>query len=129
MLFEACSDGTEVPQLIEETFDEVAEPVEEWAEHWNVHAACLRLDVGPAAPPGRFLAQSIAVVGAVRQQDLAFAYHTQHTGSPGAVMGLTFCELQQDIVQACRPFWRMSSNAKRNTGRLQLAAVSEPRTN
>src|SRR5215468_1159778 len=96
MLFETCSDGTEVLQPIEETLNEVAEAVEERAEHWNVHPACLRLDVGPAAPPGHFLAQSIAVVGAVCEQDLAFADHAQHTGSAGAVMGLTFGQLQQN---------------------------------
>jgi hypothetical protein len=96
MLFEACGDGTEVLQLIEETLNEVAEAVEERAEHWNVHPACLRLDVSPAAPPGHLLAQSITVVGAVCEQDLAFADHAQHTGSAGAVMGLTFCQPQQD---------------------------------
>ena len=96
MLFEACGDGTEVLQLIEETLDEVAEAVEERAERWNVHPAYLRLDVSPAAPPGHVLPQSIAIIGAVCEQDLAFADHAQHTSSAGAVMSLSFCQLQQD---------------------------------
>src|SRR3974390_1064370 len=96
MLFEACGDGTEVLQLIEETLDEVAEAVEERAKRWNVHPACFRLDVGPAAPPGHVLAQGIAIVSAVCEQDLALANLVQHTGSAGAVMSLAFCQLQQN---------------------------------
>lgn len=57
----------------EVAFDEVAVPIEEGAEGRPVDASRHRLDVGSGAALGEAVAQRVAVVGAVGQQDLVVA--------------------------------------------------------
>ena len=52
VLFEACGNGAEVLQLVEETLDEIAEAIEEGAERRNVETSGHRLDIGPGAALG-----------------------------------------------------------------------------
>jgi len=96
VLFETCRDSTEVLQLIEETFNEVAEAVEKGAERRDVDASWHRLDISPAAASGHFPTQSIAIVGAVCEEDLALANMAKHTGGATAIVSLTFRQLQDD---------------------------------
>src|ERR1051326_4342818 len=70
VLFEACSDGSEMLELVEEALDEIAVAIEEGAEGRDVDAPRHGLDVGPRAALGQAGAQSVAVVGAVGEQDL-----------------------------------------------------------
>ena len=87
---------SEVFELVEEALDEVAVAVEEGAEGRDVLAVWHRLDVGPGAACGEGLAQGVAVVGAVGQQDLAGAKRCEHVLGAAAVMGLAFGELRGD---------------------------------
>ena len=73
MLFEAGCDGSEVLELVEEALDKVAVAVEEATEHRDVDAPGQGLDVGPSAPFGEFGSKPIAVLGAIRQEDLTRA--------------------------------------------------------
>ncbi len=57
---------------------------------------CLANDVGPSAPFGEFVSKPIAVVGAVRQQDLTSADVAQHVGGAATVMRLPLRQLQGD---------------------------------
>ena len=79
MFFEACGDCSEMLELIEEAFDEISEAIQERAEGGDVDAPGHRLDVGPGSAFGRAVAQGVAVVGAITEQDLAFAQGVEHT--------------------------------------------------
>ena len=96
MLFEARRDGAEVFELVEEAFDEIAQPIEEWAERRDVHASRHWLDIAPGALRSERFAQSVAVVAAICEEDLAFADPAQHVGGALAVMRLAFGQLQGD---------------------------------
>src|SRR5215213_7857204 len=63
-------DGSEVLELVEEALDAVPRSVQEGAEGGFVEPAGQRLDVGEDAPCRHVLAEKVAVVGAVGDQDL-----------------------------------------------------------
>ena len=94
MLFVTSGDGAEVFELAEEPLDDIPITVEEAAEGGHVRPCRHWFDAGPAAfllhPPS----QSVAVIGGVGEQDLAFAKIVQHVLGASAVMGLTGRELQ-----------------------------------
>ena len=94
MFFIAGCDGSEVFDLVEKAFDQVAQAIEQRAEGGDVDASGHRLDVGPGAALGQRLAQSIAVIGPVRQEDLARSDGGQHVAGTSAVMGLTRRQLE-----------------------------------
>ena len=96
MLFETGGDGSEVLQLVEEALNEVAEAIEEPAERRDVDASWHRLDIGPAAAPSHVLALDVGVIGAVCEEDLAFADRAKHIGGAAAIMRLAFGQLQGD---------------------------------
>lgn len=96
MLFEACCDGSEVLDFAEKAFDEVAVAIEELAEGRDVFPVRHWLHVCPGAAFRERAAQVVAVVGAVGQQDLAFADVVQHIGGAAPVMSLAFGQLQPD---------------------------------
>lgn len=83
-------------ELVEEALDEVSVAVEEAAEGGDVLAVGHGLDVGPGASTGEILAQGVAVIGAVGQQDLAGPDGRQHVGGAATVVGLAFGELEGD---------------------------------
>ena len=60
------------------------------------NAARHRLDVGPGASVGQAVAESVAVVGAVGQKDLAFADAVQHVLCTSAIVGLALGQLQRN---------------------------------
>ena len=96
VLFEAGGDGSEVLQPVEETLDEIAKAVKEGAESRDIDASRHRFDIGPGAAVGQILAQRIAVIGTVSQEDLPLANVAQHVGGASAVMRLAFRQLQSD---------------------------------
>ena len=96
MLFEACGDGSEMLQPIEEALDEIAETVEEGAESRDIDASRHRFDIGPGAAVRQILAQCVAVIGTIRREDLPLADFAQHVGGASAVMSLAFRQLQSD---------------------------------
>ena len=55
-----------------------------------------RLDVGPGALGRHGVAQGVAVIGAVGEQDLPGAKAVEHVGGASAVMRLAFGQLQRD---------------------------------
>ena len=59
-------------------------------------AAGQRLDVGERALLEQALAEHVAVVGAVCEQDLAGFKAAQHVGGAAAIVSLPFGELQDD---------------------------------
>ena len=64
-------------EFAEEAFDEIAIAIEERAEGRDAFAARHRFDAGPGTAIGEGRAQGVAVVGAVAEQDAAFAKTTQ----------------------------------------------------
>lgn len=94
MLFVAGCDGSEVFDLAEKAFDQVAQAIEQRAECGDVNASGHRLDVGPGAALGQRVAQSIAVIGPVGQEDLARPDGVQHVAGTSAVMCLTRRQLE-----------------------------------
>ena len=96
MLLEARGDGPEVLELTEEAFDEIAVAIEECTERWLLSAPGDRLDVRPRAARRKALAQSVAVVGAISEQDLtAFERLDQIDGAP-PIVRLAFGEFEAD---------------------------------
>src|SRR5215204_2573823 len=96
VLFVAGCDGAVVFELREKALDEIALAVEPRTEGERPLAAPHWSDVHPCAAIGEGLAQPIAVVSAVGEQDLALAQSLQHVGGARAVMGLALGELQRD---------------------------------
>src|SRR4051812_36627596 len=89
-------DGSEVLELVEEALDAVPRSVQEGAEGGFVEPAGQRLDVGEDAPCRHVLAEKVAVVGAVGDQDLAGAEALKHIGGAPAVVSLSLGQLQGD---------------------------------
>ena len=89
-------DGSEVLELVEEALDAVPRSVQEGAEGGFVEPAGQRLDVGEDAPCRHVLAEKVAVVGAVGDQDLAGAEALKHVGGAPAVVSLSLGQLQGD---------------------------------
>src|SRR6185437_8889932 len=98
VFFETGGDGSKMLDLVEEPLDEIAIAIKEGAEGRIVDAARHGLDVGPGAAGSEGLAQSVTVIGAVSEQDLARADAVEHVGGAPAVMSLTFGELERDRV-------------------------------
>ena len=96
MFFEACGDSSKMLELVEEALDEVAISKQEGAEGGNAHAARHGFDVGPGAAAFHLCAQSVAVIGSIRQKDLATGDVGQHVGGALTVMGLAGRELEED---------------------------------
>src|SRR5215204_749442 len=96
VLLVAGCDCPEVLELVEEAFDEVPGAVEERAEGRLVAPTGEWLDVGPHASRRHRLAEEIAVVGAVCDQDLAGSEVAQQVGGAAAVVSLPFGELEDD---------------------------------
>jgi len=53
VFFETRRDGLEVFELVEKAFHEIAQPIEDRAEHRNIYASRHRLDVAPGALCGK----------------------------------------------------------------------------
>src|SRR5262245_31578760 len=96
ILFEPRCDGPEMLQFAEEALDQIAIAVEEGAEGRDLHAPGHGLDVGPSALARHILAQGVAVVCAIGQEDLAGPEARQDVFGALAVMGLTLAELERD---------------------------------
>ena len=96
VLLVAGRDGSEVLELVEEALDAVPRSVQEGAEGGFVEPAGQRLDVGEDAPCRHVLAEKVAVVGAVGDQDLAGAEALKHVGGAPAVVSLSLGQLQGD---------------------------------
>src|SRR5262249_20523716 len=96
MLFEPRCDGAEMLEFAEEALDQIAIAVEEGAEGRDPHATSHGLDVGPCTVAGDVLAEGVAVVGAIGQEDLARPEARQHVLGALAVMGLTLAELERN---------------------------------
>ena len=65
-------------EFVEEALDEIAVAVEERAELWDAFAVRHWLDAGPCAAGCQSGSHGIAVVGAVGEQDAAFAKAIEH---------------------------------------------------
>lgn len=98
MLFEACGDGAEVFELVEEALDEIAFFVKLFVEARDIHTVWHRLDVGPGTAFGQGGAQSVAVISPVGEQGLAAADTAQHVFRAAAVMGLAFGQFQGERI-------------------------------
>src|SRR5262249_15802530 len=94
MLFEARCDCPEMLEFAEEALDQIAIAVEEGAEGRDPHATGHRLDVGPSTVTGHVLAQGVAVVGAIGQEDLARPGARPQVLGALAVRGLALAELE-----------------------------------
>jgi len=98
VFFEAGRDCSEMFELVEEALDEVAEAIEVRAESGDVHALGYRLDVGPGSAIGQPLAEGVAVVGAISEENLTGTNAVQHIGGATAVMSLAFAQFDGDRV-------------------------------
>jgi len=70
--------------------------IEPLAEGRQVDPIWHEPDIGARAARGEVLAQGIAVIGAVRQQDVAAAERIQHVLCAAPIMGLAFGDLQKN---------------------------------
>lgn len=98
MLFEAGGNGSEMLDLVEEAFDEIAISVEERAERRNVDASRHGFDVRPGAALGQAVSEGVAVMGAIGEQGLSGAKAIQHIAGASAVMGLALGELEGNRI-------------------------------
>lgn len=98
MLFEACGDGPEMLELVEEAFDQVAVAVEPGAEGRDVYPVRHGFDVGPGAALGHFHSQGVTVIASVGEQDLVCAEAVQQISSTATIMRLAFSQLERDGV-------------------------------
>src|SRR6476660_6232464 len=73
VLFEASGDSSEVLNLVEEALDEIAEAMKETTEGGDVDAPGHWFDIGPGSASGDALAQGVAVVGTVTEENLTFS--------------------------------------------------------
>src|SRR3984957_16246214 len=96
VLFVARRHGSEMFDLVEEAFDQVAEAIEVGAEGWDVHPVWHWLDVAPRALTCEARPQGVAVVTAVGEEDLALAETGEHVVSASPVMSLPGRQLQQN---------------------------------
>ena len=83
-------------EFAEKALDEIAISIEERAERGNAFAVGHRLDAGPCAACSQVRAHRIAVVGAVAEEDIAFAKTVEHVGGAAPVMRLAFGQLEPD---------------------------------
>src|ERR1700761_2898517 len=90
------SDGTEMLELVEEAFDPISIAVKKGTEDRRLGPVCHRANVRPHASCGHRLAQCIAVIGSVREQDLPGLQAIEHIGCTASVMRLSFGELDRD---------------------------------
>ena len=81
-------------EFAEEAFDEVSVPVQERAEGGDIDSIWHGLDVGPCTSLGEGFAQSVAVVGAICQEDVTLADRGQHVLGALTVMSLAFGKFQ-----------------------------------
>lgn len=100
VLFEARGDCSEMLELVEEAFDEVAVAVavEPRAEGRDVYPIGHRFDVSPGSSLGHRRSEGVAVIGPVGEQDVVGADAVQHVGGAAAVVGLAFGQLERDGV-------------------------------
>ena len=96
VLVVARGHATEVLELVEVSLSVVAIAVEKRAEGRLPLAVQHGADVGPCPSRGEVLAQVIGVVGAVCEQDLAFADAAQHVLSAAPIMRLALGQLDGD---------------------------------
>ena len=87
-------DGAEVFELVEEPLDSVALAVDPGTESRVSDAVRHRADIPPGATVGKRLTQRVAVIGTVREQDVACFERIEHVGGGSAVMGLTLGQLE-----------------------------------
>ena len=87
---------SEVLDLVEEAFDEVAVAVQERAEGGDILAVRHRPDVGPCPLLGQTVSAFVAVVSPVAEQGLPRTEHAEHIVRGAAVMGLPLGQLESD---------------------------------
>jgi CO/xanthine dehydrogenase Mo-binding subunit len=90
VLFVSRGDGTEVFELVEEAFAEIAVSIEEAAERRDVLAVGHGFDTGPGAAIGQGGAHGVAAIGAVTEKDIALAKTIEHIVGRAAIMSLPF---------------------------------------
>jgi len=96
VFFEAGGLGSEVFELVEDAFDEISKAVEIWTERGDVDAPWHRFDVGPGPSFVEGLAQGVAVVGAIGEQNLARGEAIEHIGGAAPVVRLACGQLEGD---------------------------------
>ena len=87
MLFEARGDGKEVLELVKEALDQLPEAPKMGTEKGHVDAPWYGFDRGPRAEIEEFMTESVAIVNAVGQQNLAGAAALEHVGGASSVVG------------------------------------------
>jgi len=98
VLFEASGDSSEVLNLVEEALDEIAEAMKETTEGGDVDAPGHGFDVGPGSASSDALAQDVAVVGTVTEENLTFSKGVEQVGGTLSIVGLAFGDLQGDRI-------------------------------
>ena len=98
VLFEASGDSSEVLNLVEEALDEIAEAMKETTEGGDVDAPGHWFDIGPGSASGDALAQGVAVVGTVTEENLTFSKGVEQVGGTLSIVGLAFGDLQGDRI-------------------------------
>ena len=81
-------------EFVEEAFDQIALPVEPFAERGGIEPVWHRPNVGPGAAFRHGIAQSVGIVGPVGQQNVALLDALEHVVGAAPVMRLA---LGQDI--------------------------------
>src|ERR1700712_4012277 len=98
VLFESSGKGSKMLDPVEEALDEISVSVEEGAEGRDVDAVGHGLDVRPGAAFGQALAQRVAVVGTIGEQDLTGTKAVQNIDGAPAIVRLAFGELEGDRI-------------------------------
>lgn len=96
MATEACCDGAEVLELREEPFDEISHLVDLGTEGWLLFAVAQRPDVCERTLICKPLADCVAVVGTVSEQDGAIADAVQHGLERLPIVRLARGQLERD---------------------------------
>ena len=96
MAVEACCDGPVVLELVEDALDPVAQLVREGAENRWINAVRSRPDICVTALICDLLAQGIAIIAPIGEQQAVFANSTQHLSCRRSVVGLPLGQFDLD---------------------------------
>jgi hypothetical protein len=83
-------------EFAEEPLDQVALAIEPFVEPWHIDPVRHGFDIGLGVAFGEALAQRIAVVSPIGEQNVTVHDRVQHVLGAASVMGLAFGDLQKD---------------------------------
>ncbi len=87
-------DGAEVLEFVEEPFDSIALAVEPSRKGRPVFPVWHQADIAPGAAFGEAIAQGVAIIGAIRQEDVPGLNGSEHIGGFASIVSLPLAQFQ-----------------------------------